>query len=69
MDKVDMILRLLGDLKLEQQDLRERLEVIQDSLESNNKQRIEEKEMFIKKQKQPDLPMSFRDWRVARKKK
>ncbi|EOQ04832.1 hypothetical protein [Bacillus cereus] len=69
MDKVDMILRLLGDLKLEQQYLRERLEAIQYSLELTKKQDTEEKELSIKKQKQLDLPMSFRDWRIARKKK
>ncbi|PFJ17067.1 preprotein translocase [Bacillus cereus] len=59
----EMILRLLTDLKIEQQALREQLEKIQTALTT-----LEEKPTVTKQRAYSGRPTSFRDWRTSTQK-
>ncbi|PGM89104.1 preprotein translocase [Bacillus cereus] len=59
----EMILRLLTDLKIEQQALREQLEKMQTALTI-----LEEKTAAPKKRANSGHPTSFRDWRASSQK-
>ncbi|KFN03648.1 preprotein translocase [Bacillus clarus] len=63
MTNSEMILRLLTDLKVEQQALREQLEKMQTTLTT-----LEEKTVFTKQRGYSGFPTSFRDWRAATQK-
>ncbi|WP_129111140.1 preprotein translocase [Bacillus toyonensis] len=59
----EMILRLLTDLKIEQQALREQLEKMQAALTI-----LEEKLAVTKQRAYSGRPTSFRDWRASTQK-
>ncbi|MGE7883730.1 preprotein translocase [Bacillus sp. NPDC094077] len=59
----EMILRLLTDLKIEQQALREQLEKMQIALSI-----LEEKPVVTKQRAYSGRPTSFRDWRASTQK-
>ncbi|MBJ8007693.1 preprotein translocase [Bacillus cereus] len=59
----EMILRLLTDLKIEQQALREQLEKMQTALTI-----LEEKPAVTKQRGHSGFPTSFRDWRASSQK-
>ncbi|CAM4170208.1 preprotein translocase [Bacillus paramycoides] len=59
----EMILRLLTDLKIEQQALREQLEKMQTALTI-----LEEKQTATKQRAYSGRPTSFRDWRASTQK-
>lgn len=62
-----MILRLLTDLKIEQQALREQIEKIQTALTTLEEKSttIEEKPAVTKQRGHSGFPTSFRDWRAS----
>ncbi|CAH2461748.1 MULTISPECIES: hypothetical protein [Bacillus] len=66
----EMILRLLTDLKIEQQALREQLEKMQTALSIlEEKPTIpEEKPVVTKQRGHSGFPTSFRDWRASSQK-
>lgn len=73
----EMILRLLTDLKIEQQALREQLEKMQTALtileeKPNTPEEkstiIEEKPVVTKQRAYSGRPTSFRDWRASTQK-
>ncbi|EJQ54002.1 preprotein translocase [Bacillus hominis] len=63
----EMILRLLTDLKIEQQALREQIEKIQTALTTLEEKSttIEEKPAVTKQRGHSGFPTSFRDWRAS----
>ncbi|HHT7238574.1 MULTISPECIES: preprotein translocase [Bacillus] len=63
----EMILRLLTDLKIEQQALREQIEKIQTALTTLEEKTttIEEKPVVTKQRGHSGRPTSFRDWRAS----
>ncbi|PQZ54170.1 preprotein translocase [Bacillus sp. MYb209] len=63
----EMILRLLTDLKIEQQALREQLEKMQTALTilEEKPTALEEKPAASKKRANSGRPTSFRDWRTS----
>ncbi|MFB5251896.1 preprotein translocase [Bacillus mycoides] len=63
----EMILRLLTDLKIEQQALREQLEKMQTALTilEEKPTTLEEKPAAPKKRANSGRPTSFRDWRAS----
>ncbi|UYX53464.1 preprotein translocase [Bacillus thuringiensis] len=66
----EMILRLLTDLKIEQQALREQVERIQTALNTLEEKptTIEEKPVVTKQRGHSGFPTSFRDWRASSQK-
>ncbi|MBJ8054829.1 preprotein translocase [Bacillus cereus] len=66
----EMILRLLTDLKIEQQALREQLEKMQTALTilEEKPTALEEKPAAPKKRANSGRPTSFRDWRASSQK-
>lgn len=65
-----MILRLLTDLKIEQQALREQLEKMQTALSILEEKSTtpEEKPVVTKQRGHSGFPTSFRDWRASSQK-
>ncbi|EJQ42089.1 hypothetical protein IEE_04252 [Bacillus cereus BAG5X1-1] len=66
----EMILRLLTDLKIEQQALREQLEKMQTALTILEEKPTtpEEKPAVTKQRGHSGFPTSFRDWRASSQK-
>ncbi|MBJ7987430.1 MULTISPECIES: preprotein translocase [Bacillus cereus group] len=66
----EMILRLLTDLKIEQQALREQLEKMQTALSILEEKSTtpEEKPVVTKQRGHSGFPTSFRDWRASSQK-
>ncbi|MBJ7960565.1 MULTISPECIES: preprotein translocase [Bacillus cereus group] len=66
----EMILRLLTDLKIEQQALKEQLEKMQTALSILEEKPtiLEEKPVVTKQRGHSGFPTSFRDWRASSQK-
>ncbi|WP_242311215.1 preprotein translocase [Bacillus cereus group sp. BfR-BA-01331] len=74
----EMILRLLTDLKIEQQALKEQLEKMQTALSileekptilEEKSTTLQEKPVVTKQRGHSGFPTSFRDWRASSQKK
>ncbi|PGH84634.1 preprotein translocase [Bacillus thuringiensis] len=65
MPNSDMMLRLLTDLKIEHQGLREQVDKLQVRLTDLEEEKAK-KETVMTKQKRPSrFPTSFREWRLS----
>ncbi|PGH79633.1 preprotein translocase [Bacillus thuringiensis] len=68
MTNSDMMLRLLTDLKIEHQELKEQVKKLQVGL-TNLEEKNSSKETVMTKQKQYSrFPTSFREWRLSNNK-
>lgn len=61
-----MILRLLTDLKIEQQALRDTLKNIQSTLATLEKKDPQKNSILTKRHQISGFPTSFHDWRASR---
>ncbi|MEC3159966.1 preprotein translocase [Bacillus thuringiensis] len=68
MNHSDMILRLLTDLKMEHQELKEQVKKLQVKLTSLEEKKPNTKTTVIKQRPIPEFPRSFREWRTANQK-
>ncbi|MGF1438838.1 preprotein translocase [Bacillus thuringiensis] len=68
MNNSDMMLRLLTDLKIEQQELKEQLEKLQLKLTSLEEKNSNKKTIVTKQNRISGFPTSFHDWRKSTQK-
>ncbi|AKR13054.1 preprotein translocase [Bacillus thuringiensis] len=65
MNKSDMILRLLTDLKIEHQELKAQLRKLQLKLTSLEEKNSNKKTTITKQRRNSRFPASFYDWRKS----
>ncbi|MDY8164081.1 preprotein translocase [Bacillus thuringiensis] len=65
MNNSDMMLRLLADLKIEHQELKEQLEKLKLKLTSLEEKKSNKKTIVSKQHRISGFPTSFHDWRKS----